>query len=452
MIAFAVALYTSTADVRSLAAHASTVWAATGGGVEEIDARSRRGVHLYTTLDGLDCNDVREVRFDGALRARTAGAECRLLAGRFSCVPAPILDPPPPRPARIHHGHRQTARVEAAGVSFVATAGGGVWAGDQKLPPLGTLCGNHVEALAEFRGRIWVGTFDAGLCVREGGAFRRIRTPFRMVNDLLPTRRGLYVASAEGLWLTRDGRRFRLERRVRERGANRLATNGTWLFATTPVALYALRLEGRDVVRRFPRPLGTTAIQSVAVAGRDVWLATEDRGAIRLRHDRFLGFDLARGLSSSWAVDVQPAPDGGAFVLTLRHGMNHVSAKGAISQLKDLDPWGLRLVRDGQGLLVGTQGGAFRIEAGSVTPLSGLPDPRAHSFLRAQGALFVGTEGGLVQLEDEAAGSKPPPAPAAAGRGRRRAPRPSARPGPRRDRPGPPGGSPPDRARTAAGG
>jgi ligand-binding sensor domain-containing protein len=400
------AVFTNTARVEGLAAGGGRVWAATGGGVEEIDPGALRVVRVWTTEDGLDANAVLSVSWSNdQLHARTAAADCTLgliSPARFTCVhagspsAAPLVAP-------LFHGARETARVAAQGHVIVGTAGQGSWSFDQNVqiahggPGREQVCGNHVEALAEFRGAIWVGAFDGGLCAWDGAAFIDAAVPARMINALLTTPRGLYVAAAEGLFVTRDGKRFRRDPRVHERGVNGLAASKDWLFVTTPVTLYAISLDGRDIVKRWLKPAGSTAIQAVAVSGRNVWLASEDRGAIRMRGQAFTAFDRASGLPSSWLVDVAPAEQGGVWVASLRHGLAQLDAEGALVKRPNLpDPWLLRLRPEGGSLFVGTQGGLFH----DGQPVAGLPDPRVHAILRASdGSLWIGTEAGLLHRE-----------------------------------------------------
>lgn len=384
------ALFVNTAGVKGVAVVDQLLWAATSAGVEQYDLRRAARMRLFTTADGLDTNEALGIRHDGVLRVRTARSECSLTsAGRFACTPAPPAAPEPPALVRRWHGARETARLRSGGRLIVATDGAGLWLDGRRITPPGQICANHVEALESFRGALWVGTFDAGLCVLEGGRFRSVATPFRMVNDLRATEEGLWVAAGEGLFFTRDGRRFRREERVRERGVNRLAASGTRLFATTPVALYAV---ARGRVRRWPRPAGSTALQAVTVSGENVWLASEDAGVIRLRGGVFTAFDLASGLPSSWVVDVAPAPrGGGVWAATLRDGAVRLGADGAVRERRHPGAWGLRLSVDDGGILFGTQQGV----AGSDFPL---PDTRVHAFLRTRGGLWIGTEGGLVRV------------------------------------------------------
>ena len=380
------ALFTSTADVRSICAAGATLWAATGGGVERYDLSAGRRTKLYEIgpAVGIWSNDQ-----NGQIaHARTADSECLLDGDDVRCTPAPLLPAPIPSVAPLFRGVRETGRLVAAGRTVVATAGKGIWSNDQMLTPQGQICGNHVEALVEFQGRLWVGAFDGGLCVLEGDRFRSVAGPFRMINDLKSKGGVLYVASGEGLYVSGDGRRFRREARIRERAVNRLASGGRWVFATTPFALYALRDDG-VIVKRWRKPAGSTALQSVAVSGPNVWLASEDAGVIRLRRGKFEAFDRAWGLPASWTVDVAPAPDGGVWVATLRNGAVRLDANGNVKELgSDPHAWGLRLYDDGGRMLFGTQQG--------LEGVTGLPDPHVHAILRTRDGLWLGTEAGLV--------------------------------------------------------
>lgn len=383
------ALYTSTAQVEGLAVSAGVLWAATAGGVEAYDLATGVRTRLFTTADGLQSNHVRSLKMDGALHARTDEADC-VLGQVFRCSGAPPLPPPPPAAVPLYEGARETARLRAGGRQIVGTTRG-LWLDGRRITPDGQICANHVAALAEFRGALWVGAFDGGLCVREAGRFRAVNAPLRMVNDLHATAKGLWVAAAEGLYFTADGRNFRRESRVRERGPNRIASSSRWLYVTTPFALYALRLDGRDTVRRWAKPAGSTALQAVAVSGSNVWLASEDAGVIRLRNGRFEAFDRASGLPSSWTVDVAPARDGGVWVATLRDGAVRLDARGnPVEGLGEPSSWGLRLYPDRGRMLFGTQQGLDG---------AALPDPHVHALLRTAEGLWVGTEGGLALLD-----------------------------------------------------
>jgi ligand-binding sensor domain-containing protein len=407
---------TSTMEVEDVAVDGAAVWVATRGGVERYE---RTGLGLgpglglglarrYTTADGLAANHVLDVEASGGtVRVRTRDARCELVGERFACAAAPPFAVPPPGVAERFAGARVTATVALGRERLVATAGAGLWldgaSGPRRLSPRGQICGNHVTAAVRFRGRTWLGTFDRGLCVREDdGTYRSVEGAFRMVNALAVTPRGLFVASGEGVFATRDGRRFERVALVEQAGANGLAFDGRSLWITTPGALWRLRVRGgpRDAV--WWRPGGSAAVQRVAVAGGVVWLATEDRGAVRFAKDRFTVFDRAAGMPSSWALDVAVGRDGTAWVATLRHGLVAISPKGQPRRVGGVgDAWLLHVSVHDDGVWVGTQGGAFRVaDDGSVRRVDGLPDGRVHVVARLADGLWLGTEGGLLRLEN----------------------------------------------------
>src|SRR5690606_13523874 len=114
---------------------------------------------------------------------------------RFVCEPAPALPPPVPALASLFQGAgqtvRETARVALPGIAGlkggarVGTAGQGLWleqpAGPGgvarapvRLTPANQVCSNHMMAMAEHQGRLYLGSFDEGLCVREDQGYRRL--------------------------------------------------------------------------------------------------------------------------------------------------------------------------------------------------------------------------------------------------------------------------------------
>ena len=396
-------VYTSTADVEALAADGGTLWAATRGGLEAYDLASLARRRLYTTVDGLADNVVRGVAIeDGRVISRSESATFDRKADRFVCSPAAPLPTAVPVAARTYRGARVTAALAAGGVELVGTAGGGLWrAGPtpRALTPRGQVCSNHVVALTRFRGHTFLGTFDEGLCVFDGARFRAVPAPFRMVNDLAATPGALYVATTRGLFVTRDGARFRRVPLADGRGTTKLAIEGETLWAVSPVTLWRVPLGGGRP-RGWFLPAGSHALQSVDARGGAVWLASEDRGAIRFRDGRFTIFDRAAGLPTSWSVDVAAADDGGAYVATLRHGLVRIAGDGRLSSVAGLpDTWLLRVARDASGLWVGTQGGATRLAADGPRALLGLPNPCVHATLAEGNSLWVATEGGLARYE-----------------------------------------------------
>ncbi|MFW6066932.1 MAG: hypothetical protein ACOC97_01235 [Myxococcota bacterium] len=398
-------MLTNTEHVEDLALDGATLWVATHGGLERYDLARGERTRVFTTLDGLDHNHVRSVAVQGAtVQARTSGATCMLEDGRFRCAPGGTPFAPRIAPADRRAGHRVTRTLERGPNRYVGTAGGGVFVvrGDarpRRLTPEGQICGNHVTDVVGHGGRTYVGTFADGLCVTDGEGFRRLETPFRMVNDLESTPHGLFVVATEGAFRSRDGVRFeRAFERQAPGAANGLAFDGTHLWMTTPAAVFRMRLRRGDAPSRaWWRPGGSTAVQDVAVAPDGAaWVATEDRGAVRIEDDAVRVLDRAAGLPSSWALVVDAAPGGSAVVGTLRHGAVRIEPDGTRASLDLPDPWLLRVrAQDGR-LYLGTQGGAFVMAGDRLRAIPHVPDPRVHEIREIDGRLWVGTEGGTL--------------------------------------------------------
>ncbi|HXI56417.1 MAG TPA: hypothetical protein VNO55_10180, partial [Polyangia bacterium] len=334
--------------------------------------------------------------------------------GGFACsfaAHAPTLAAPAMVPASaLFAGARETARLTVGGRTFVGTAGRGLWLAGPRptaLTPGDQICGNHVVAVAHFRGDVWLGTFDQGLCAFDGHTFRRARVPFRMINDLVATSNALFVASTRGLFRTGDGVHFQKVAALDGRGVTDLALdgNGETLWAVSPAALWRIPLGARGRLRGYFLPGGSHALQAVDAAGGTVWMASEDRGAIRFRHGQFQVFDRAAGLPTSWGVDVAATDDGGAYVATLRHGLVHLDADGRVQPAPRLpDRWLLHVSRDDRGALwVGTQGGAARVDPRSRTDavavaaaVERLPNPCVHAVATIGDDTWVATEGGTA--------------------------------------------------------
>ena len=406
-------VFTNTESVSGLALDtAGALWVSTSGGVERYDAEGRGERRHYTTLDGLDSNDVLGITIiDGMPSVRTAASRCRLVGERFECERDDALSVARPSVSELFEGRRVTAQLETAALRFVGTAGAGVWRIDGgsrlRLTPEGQICSNHITDVIEWEGRTWLGSFDDGLCYREGDEFVRVEGPFRMINDLEVSPGRIWVASTEGLYFSRNGRRWV---RIREslRGVNGLAFDGSALWVTTPGSLHRLKLSGSRGPRSrgWWRPGGAAAVQDLALGpGGVVWLATEDLGAIRFEpddeggEDRARIFDRAAGMPTSWALGIDVDAEGRAFVATLRHGVVMIDPGGDYQAIAGPSSWMFRVRVEGGRVWLGTQGGASSVgDAGVSEEVRALPDPRVHEIRRVGGLRYVGTEGGLLTV------------------------------------------------------
>lgn len=419
---------TSTRHVEAIAVAGDTAWVATRGGVEEYSIPERRRIRLYTTLDGLESTNILQVAAStegatkGLIVARSQDHSCTLAGGAFQCVAAPRVTTPVPEVARMLHGARETARVPISGGRWlVGTAGKGVWldeqpGGLQAISPRFQVCSNHVMAMAEFKGRLYLGSFDEGVCASIDGdsgggqpAFETLDTPFRMVNDMIATPKGLYVASSSGLFVSTDGASFTKVAFVTERGVGGLAFDGRTLYATTPATLWRIRVQGGPRSRSSWRPGGSTAVQKVTLGHGMVWLASEDRGVIRFdpskqtrRQKAFTVLDRAAGLPTSWIMDVAAGEDGILYAATFRDGLLRMdtSGKQAAQTLAGLpDSWLLHVSEQGGTIWIGTQAGAARIDGSRVSVIRhGLPHPCVHAVARFGGRIWLATEGGLYTM------------------------------------------------------
>ena len=379
------------------------VYAATRGGVEVYSLDTKERVAHYTSAHGLPTLHIRKVSLaDDKLVAWTAAQRCVLQDERFHCTEQSAMPNVEPTLAGRMGGARITKTLRHRGHSLVATAGSGLWIGGtdpSRLTPTNQICSNHMMAITSFAGRTFFGSFDQGLCSTEDGVlFRTHPGDFRMVNDLEATPYGLFVASGEGLYRSKDGVTFEKVESVSQRGVNGLAFDGRSLWVTTPGALWRVRIHGGPSNRQYWRPGGARSLQAVSARDGQVWIATEDRGLVKKTGaNRFQVFDRAAGLPASWVLDVAIDAEGTAYGATLRDGIVAVNSEGVIEQVDGApDTWTLFVDAHQHGLSIGTQGGAAEVRGDKTLAMGVLPHPNVHVMARAHGKLYLGTEGGTV--------------------------------------------------------
>lgn len=418
-------LYTNTQAVEDVLVVGDRLFVATQGGLEQYDLPRRLRTGLVTTEDGLPSNFVRRVFTDnGAVLVAVGDGVCQLGAiGQTTRRRATCRSVPPERHAAaslptpsLYRGARVTAEATWRGERVRGTATAGVWLGELDLTPMQSICSNHIVAIQDhFLGRTWFGSFDEGLCSLDASGWQRAHGPFRMINDLMVAGDTLYVASSEGLFATTDGEVFRRVLTGNDAVAD-LAYDGKRqrVLAVTNTTLYAIPLTGarRRPVATF-RPGGARSLQSVAVdpTNGNVWLASEDRGAIRIAGKETTGFDALTGLPTSWAIEVAVV-DGTAYVGTLRHGVfalpaNATSATEARALPALAHAWTLAVTPRRQGgVLVGTQAGWLAVVDGAVrSPIAARatenpPHGSIHVIYEAdRGAIWIGSEGGTLRVD-----------------------------------------------------
>jgi len=396
---------TNTARVSDALLSADTLWVSSEGGVERYDLPSRQRTGHWTRLEGLEETRVLSLAEEGGLVATTRGARCRLVEEAFVCTktgspPAATVAGRPSALGRLHHGARVVRSWRWHEQELVATATQGVWLGEQRLTPARQLCGNHVTGLARFRGTLYVGTFEDGVCRLTDSGFEPLADVPRQVNALLATTEALWVGTSQGLWrLTETS--LEPVSALMDYAVVSLATEKTYVVVATSAALWWLDATNGAVVSERWRPGGSRALQRVKVAGGQLWLATEDRGAVVRRGREMHVLDRTRGAESSWLLDVDPDGAGGAWLATLRDGLEHLGPTGSLG-VALRGTWGLTLLRGERHLYYGSQEGLF------IHPLQGtleqwdasdaLVDGRVHALLEEPGTLWVGTELGLQRL------------------------------------------------------
>jgi ligand-binding sensor domain-containing protein len=358
-------VHSNTETVEAIDEHDGAIWVTTTGGVEQYDA---------ATLERLDVQPA-------------------------TTHPTAVLEVAP-----RYQGARETVRVETSAGTLVGTAGEGLWLdgkAPRRLTPTGQICGNHVVAMTTWKGKTWATTFDAGVCWYDGTRWVTPKTPFRMGNDMIVTRKGLVVAAGEGLFVSKNGKSWKRWPSIKDKGFNDLALAGDMLYATTAGSLWRIELKKKRKPRSEWKPGTSRAVQAVAADGASVWITSEDRGALRRADDgTFSIFDRAAGLPTSWAIDVA-LQAGEVWVATLRHGLLRRDAAGAWTRIAGLESqWGLFVGPDaaGTGVWFGSQDGLFHVDAdGTVTASTvSLPDPVVHVVFPDGAALWIGTEHGLV--------------------------------------------------------
>lgn len=397
-------ILTNTEHVEGLVVHQESLWVATRGGVEKYSLATLSREEVFTTAHGLASNHVWQIAVkEAGLVARTRDEVCRFDGERFQCDSAERLAMPVPATARRFEGAREIERLALGEQELVATAGNGVWlkskTGQRRITPLEQICSNHMMAITEWKQQMWFGSFDEGVCVRDGATFRTPDVAFHMVNDLLATPQGLFLATGAGLYRSRDGFSFDRVKVVNQRGVNGLAFDGHSLWATTPGAVFRVRIKkGGPKTKAFWRPAGSRSLQSVAAGSSGVWLASEDKGLIHKTDKGWVAHDRAAGSPSSWTLAVAVADNGVAYGATLRHGVIAVELDGTIRRLKGLEnQWGLDVRTVGAEVFVGTQAGAMKVVAtGQVNEIEGLPNPNVHAIHVGQKLCHLATESGVL--------------------------------------------------------
>jgi len=179
-----------------------------------------------------------------------------------------------------------------------------------------------------------------------------------------------------------------------------LAVRGRHLWATTSSALWRVPLGPRGQLGSYWLPGGSSALQAVAVRGRELWLASEDRGLIRFVDGESQVYDRLAGLPTSWFVDVGVDARGRVLGATLQHGLVVLEpdADGQLQLRRELDDqWLMRVAADETGAWLATQAGPVHWPRALPLPVD-MPNASAHAVLAEGDTLWIASESGLLEV------------------------------------------------------
>ena len=377
----------------------------------------------------LDAPVVALHRDGEGLLALTPGRGWRIRSGR--AVPAPALDAAAAlledgapivwdRAALVHASARWGDLLVLATDEGVLArpAAGGPWT---RLDDGGLPCGPRLAALAEFRGELWVGGFDSGVCRLHKGRWQQFRgrahLPSDMINHMAATRRHLYIATLGGVAIVdRDGA-FR--QATHEDCMEDIQSPCPWHASVTGIAIDPTKrktwLSDTGAVHRighshwthYYRGSGVTSSRITRIAARDgrVALGTVDQGVL-LKEGRgaFRTLGDREGLADNWVMDLVFDRAGALWVATCTRGLSHL----------DGDRWTTWTVREGLSddytltvseidgrIWVGTFRGITILSPRGAVSLStrdGLAGNEVHDILAMGNKVYLATDGGLTIL------------------------------------------------------
>lgn len=281
--------------------------------------------------------------------------------------------------------------------------------------PPGSHCRNmedrqvHGTALASYGGELIVASFDQGVFVRTSEGLVPIANSPRFVNALLSTKDGLYVGSAQGLFLWRGPRTTapmkRLPLGIPSEHVNALAleqSGALWIGTSQGAA----RLhEGRIRLVGSAQGLPHRIVYSLATTEDGaLWFGTAS-GVLRLHQGDETLFAQSRGsLPHDWVTSLHPV---GNKVLagTYDSGVTELAASGQSKPLSGLEsawvnPAGVTSI--GDTIAVSTLGGGLWFYlGGQAIPGPRLPSTDVTDVHEHKGTIWVSTRAGLATLHQK---------------------------------------------------
>ncbi len=280
--------------------------------------------------------------------------------------------------------------------------------------PAGLLTDGNVSALAmDGAGRLWVGYFDRGLdIVRTDGKVTHLENDrLFCVNRIVHSADRTAVATANGLiYFDAAGR----QRQVLTREDGLIATHVTdvllaeaAVLAATPAGLTIFDKSGARSLNAF-HGLGNNHLYSLALRGEEIFCGTLGgitrvrQGVVRMSHST-----ANSGLKANW-VTAMAVTGGDVYVGTYGGGVQRLDANNAWHSFKDLPGDAVvnpgAMVATAVGVYVGTLKHGLlcydfaRLRWRRIT--DGLPSANVTALAWASGALYAGTDNGLVKIAE----------------------------------------------------
>ena len=286
------------------------------------------------------------------------------------------------------------------------------------LSTAGCPCGPRLSALARFRGDLWVGSFDNGVCRYDGQKWHHfegpVYLPSDMVNHMAATRRYLYVATLKGVAVIDRKGNFKQYTHEQCIGSPRdpcpwhasvtgatvdRSSGRVWLSDTGAVH----RLHTRRW-KHFYEKAGVTSRRITRIAAHQgkVAIGTVDQGVLfNDAGKRFQRFDDQSGPADNWVMDLDFDSAGALWVGTCTKGVSRYhDGKWTHFGLGEglVDDYVLSVTEIGGRIWVGTLSGLTVLtERGpvSLTPHSGLSGSEVHDMLEIDGRVYLATDAGL---------------------------------------------------------
>ena len=351
----------------------------------------------------------------------------QLLVGTFDeGVVAVPLEARPVRPAAFTRG------LKIGSVKHLSESGGAVFAltdsGLRQLrseadwtpvvaPQPNQLTNANISALAvDAAGRLWVGYFDRGLDIVDAGRVTHLEDDALFcINRIAPDpeTRQTAVATANGLVMFDASGRVRQVIRQSEGLLADHVTDVRFLqgamLAATPAGLTFFDATGTHSVSAF-QGMVSNHVYALASDGDSLLAGTLGGLSVLSRGVVTASYTTANSrLKHNWITAIaRVGPDW--FVGTYGAAVMRFSAAGAWEQFDDLKAAAVinpnAMLATAAHVYAGTLGGGLlvydRDRARWRTSLTGLPSMNVTALAASNGALYIGTDNGLVRIAEEA--------------------------------------------------